>query len=84
MPKAAPTRGMRCCRPPSSSIRTVPVACSTSPAVRKSRPLKAEWLSMWNMAPARPRVPIQLLPLWLPMSQAPTPMSMRPMFSTLE
>jgi hypothetical protein len=49
----APTRkkravqGIRLARPPISSIRRVPVAMTTPPAPRKSRPLNTAWFSTW-------------------------------------
>ena len=50
---AEPTRknravhGMRFARPPMSSMWRVPVAITTPPAPRKSRPLKTAWFRTW-------------------------------------
>mgnify|MGYP002131448786 CR=1 FL=1 len=46
--------------------------------------LKAEWLSICSSALEKPSTAIQALPQLWPTSPAPSPMTMRPMFSTLE
>ena len=84
---AAPTRknsavhGIRLARPPIPSSCRVPVAITTPPALRNSKPLKRAWLSTWKRLAAIPTAASSGRPTESAIIPAPNPSRMIPTFS---
>ena len=68
-------RGIVLERPPSLSRSLSPVLYITAPMPKNSNPLKKEWFTMWNNAPAVPiavpkLMPNIIYPIWLTLWKA--------------